>query len=78
MRSYHDVFTIWYPDSGEADALLIRDNDYPKDKNFKFIQTVSAGTDHIIFTEYFSAYLFESISYREWDQKFHLYYILMD
>jgi Lactate dehydrogenase and related dehydrogenases len=38
---------IWYPDSGEADALLIRDNDYPKDKNFKFIQTVSAGTDHI-------------------------------
>jgi len=42
---------IWHPNTGEAKALLIRDNDYPKDKYFKFIQTISAGTDHIDFSK---------------------------
>ncbi|MGC8561774.1 MAG: 2-hydroxyacid dehydrogenase [Thermoplasmata archaeon] len=38
---------IWFPETGDADILLIRGNDFPKDRKFKFIQTVSAGTDHI-------------------------------
>lgn len=38
---------IWYPEDGEAETVLIRGNDFPKERNFKFIQTVSAGTDHI-------------------------------
>ena len=38
---------IWFPDTGDAEVILIKDNDFPRDRNFKFIQTISAGTDHI-------------------------------
>ena len=38
---------IWFPETGDADVLLIRGNDFPRDRKFKFIQAVSAGTDHI-------------------------------
>ncbi|MEM0136735.1 MAG: NAD(P)-dependent oxidoreductase, partial [Thermoplasmatales archaeon] len=42
-----DENIIWFPKTGNADIAIIRDNNFPKDKKFKFIQTVSAGTDHI-------------------------------
>ena len=38
---------IWFPETGDAEIILIKDNDFPRDRNFKFIQTISAGTDHI-------------------------------
>ncbi|MCL5929880.1 MAG: hypothetical protein M1123_01165, partial [Candidatus Thermoplasmatota archaeon] len=38
---------IWFPETGDADVLLIRGNDFPRNRKFKFIQAVSAGTDHI-------------------------------
>lgn len=38
---------IWYPDTEEADIFLIRGNDFPPDQHPKFIQAISAGTDHI-------------------------------
>lgn len=38
---------IWHPDSGRADVFLIRDGDFPRNQNPKFIQTLSAGTDHL-------------------------------
>ncbi len=41
---------IWFPDEGKAEIILIRGNDFPRDRKFKFIQTVSAGTDHIDFS----------------------------
>lgn len=40
---------LWFPESGDAEILLVRGNDFPRDRNFKFIQTLSAGTDHIDF-----------------------------
>ncbi len=38
---------IWFPEKGNADAILIRSNDFPRDREYKMVQTVSAGTDHI-------------------------------
>lgn len=38
---------IWYPDTGKAEIFLIKDNDFPHNQTPKFIQTLSAGTDHI-------------------------------
>lgn len=38
---------IWFPEDGKAEVVLVRGNDFPRDRNFKLIQTVSAGTDHI-------------------------------
>jgi glycerate dehydrogenase len=42
-----DENIIWFPETGDADILLIRGNNFPKDRNFRFIQAVSAGIDHI-------------------------------
>jgi glycerate dehydrogenase len=41
---------IWYPDDGAAEIILVRGNDFPRDRKFRLIQTVSAGTDHIDFS----------------------------
>ncbi len=38
---------IWFPESGKAEIVLARGNDFPREENFKLIQTISAGTDHI-------------------------------
>lgn len=38
---------IWYPSISPAEILLVRDNNFPYDENVKFIQTVTAGIDHI-------------------------------
>ncbi|MGC8574573.1 MAG: 2-hydroxyacid dehydrogenase [Thermoplasmata archaeon] len=38
---------IWYPSVSPAEILLIRDNNFPYDENVKFIQTITAGIDHI-------------------------------
>ncbi len=41
---------VWYPNLEICDILLVRDNNFPYDKNVKFIQTISAGVDHINFS----------------------------
>ncbi len=38
---------IWFPANGSADIILVRGDDFPRDRTFKFIQTLSAGTDHL-------------------------------
>lgn len=38
---------LWYPQADQAEIVLIRDYDLPKSMRPKFVQTVSAGTDHI-------------------------------
>lgn len=40
---------VWYPDLEICDILLVKDNNFPYDRNVKFIQTISAGVDHINF-----------------------------
>ncbi len=41
---------MWYPSVAPAEILLIRDNNFPYDENVKFIQTITAGVDHIDLT----------------------------
>ncbi len=41
---------IWYPDLEPAEILLVRDNNFPYSEEVKFIQTITAGVDHINFS----------------------------
>ncbi|MGC8516002.1 MAG: 2-hydroxyacid dehydrogenase [Thermoplasmata archaeon] len=38
---------VWYPETAEADVLLIRDNNFPHNRIPKLIQAIFAGIDHI-------------------------------
>ncbi len=42
---------MWYPNIAPADILLVRDNNFPYNENVKFIQTITAGVDHIDFSK---------------------------
>jgi Lactate dehydrogenase and related dehydrogenases len=41
---------IWYPNLEPAEILLVRDNNFPYSDDVKFIQTITAGVDHINFS----------------------------
>jgi len=38
---------IWHPQSGKAEIFLIKNEDFPRIQNPRFIQILTAGTDHI-------------------------------
>jgi glycerate dehydrogenase len=38
---------IWYPMREEAEILLVNNDNFPRRKNIKMVQTITAGVDHI-------------------------------
>ncbi|MGC8599232.1 MAG: 2-hydroxyacid dehydrogenase [Thermoplasmata archaeon] len=42
-----NVEIIWYPERADADILLVNDDNFPRGRNIKMVQTITAGVDHI-------------------------------
>ncbi len=38
---------IWFPDQGKAEIFLVNDDNFPREKGLKMVQTITAGVDHI-------------------------------